>query len=302
MHNERQHSRQERDRQSVGLRESKWWRSCWNGNQLDGDLLYRTIKAQQERRLASTTSDALEGSSSNTNTSHQSQQTSAMTNVAQLYATPRLTHTAHYNATSHRSQYRSSQDERNLVRRREMSCPAKAKSGRPEDELASSSSTILIEDDPLSDPLYASILGTSQQLKGITSQTKASRKSSATKSSSDLFSGCEFFPAAANSTGGPIYDNVAPPKLNNNNTEANLSDSSVDSASLQLKSLVERCLEVQRATQNNRSLLSISRHQQQAEQDHDHDQDQQRGKEALSTFELRQKTSEKFGALRQKQM
>lgn len=45
-------SKQPTGRQFRGSRESKWWRSCWNGNQMDGDLLYKTIKAQQERRLA----------------------------------------------------------------------------------------------------------------------------------------------------------------------------------------------------------------------------------------------------------
>lgn len=234
---------------------------------------------------------------------------SAKANVAQLYATPRLT--THSNSPARRFA-----DDRNHHHR---SQDINNRSFRDVEHHSAS----LVEDDPLSDPLYASILGTSKQLKGITSKQRQSRIGAA-RSASALFTGSEFFATAAanseNIKGTPIYDNLAavtPTKKNNNNNngqingsnnnyEAHLSDSSVDSASLQLKSLVERCLEVQRATQNNRSLLSISSSSQTTNQvDQDHDQakeDPAEEEEDLLKTTTAEQSIEKFGALRQKQM
>lgn len=131
---------------------SKWWRSCWNGNQLDGEMLYRTVKAQQEQRLklaSSTGQPKADGPLVDGSRRH-----------SQVYSIPRRH-------------------------------PASPQAGAGEHT-----------DDPLlSDPLYASILGTSKQLERIS-----------------------------------------------------LPERHRDPARAQLRSLVERCLEVQRAT--SKSMLS----------------------------------------------
>lgn len=275
-----QQQQRQQEKQSVRLRESKWWRSCWNGNQLDGDLLYRTIKAQQERRLTDKMilSDSNTGALCTSQKNHdQTQQTASKANVAQLYATPRLTATA-------KVQQKNSPQCESLRDFRHNESSSRI-------EISSSSSSMAIEDDPLSDPLYASILGTSKQLKDITGQAKASRKMGATRSSTSLFTGSEFYPSVA-----PIYDNLTHNNASSSN-DAHLSDSSVDSASSQLKSLVERCLEVQRATQNNRSLLSISHPREDQHQHQQHPQPQEDSFRLKTEFHC-----EKFGALRQKQM
>lgn len=149
--------------QVRGARESKWWRSCWNGNQLDGELLYKTIKAQQERRLAASSSLG-EPQVQAHRQSH-------------LYSVPR---------------------------------PSGLDEWRPSSESLGADDE---DEDPLSDPLYASILGTSKQLQVRRQQVAASLRQQQQQQ----------------------LEQVDP----------------ADPASAQLRSLVEKCLEVQRATRRS---------------------------------------------------
>lgn len=172
-------------------RESKWWKSCWNGDQLDSDLLYRTIKAQQERRLAQRllTSDSLQvqlaGQSSSSSSSPVVEpELSAIVDGSRqsyVYASPRPL---------------------------------------PKVQLATSPKEQPDQSNPLSDPLYASVLGTSKQLQAI------NRLGSNVAQYSEL-----------KTRKGQISQQLICSELNDYS----------EPASRQLRSLVEKCLEVQRA-------------------------------------------------------
>lgn len=173
------------------LRANKWWRSCWNGNQLDGHLLYETVKAQQERRLArqvgrqssleTAQADDCESVEEEGESGEQFESRSQvservegrkggeMANSQALYAVPR-------------------------ARQKRHTCP-----------LAASVDHDDHDDDPLRDPLYASVLGTSKQLSAIANAGNRHRQ-----------------PGAAG-------------------------DDELES-NRRIRTLVERCLEVQRAT------------------------------------------------------
>lgn len=215
-------------KQSNYQANNKWWRSCWNGNQLDGELLYQTVKEQQERRLASLASQSVSEVTKNMDQRKLRVEDEEKNSKQLVYAVPRPQHVTSTMICANNSK---------LVEKR--------LSESEEDD----------EDDPLSDPLYASVLGTSKQLKAI-----AANKSSST----------------------PIVSNrphVTHRSLVNNDQyafvraiETKQSDKSITSMSCQgergndqnesedgrIRTLVERCLEVQRATTTqNGSLLVI---------------------------------------------
>lgn len=209
------------DNQQVAMG-SKWWRSCWNGQQLDGELLYRTVKEQQERRLLASLKSVEANKSPEASTTmprkydDDSRGQAALVDGSRqsyVYAVPR--------ASSARQPQVGSPNELTTGGCSASSSPMSSRSTGGSS--ISSSNTLVVrslssgdededqEEDPLSDPLYASVLGTSKQLKAMSS--RAAEKNASKQTSSELDS------------------------------------------SQQLQSLAERCLEVQRATRNGNLLL-----------------------------------------------
>lgn len=210
----------------VGSRESKWWRSCWNGNKLDSELLFKTIKAQQERRLADRMTlvsgticneNNLENTVMDTTTSNGI--TLDSSRQGHVYALPKPLKLR----TDHRVSASALASSSSSVATAAEATAAKRATSEEDEE------------DPMSDPLYASILGTTQLSVGP-------RKTRATTTS--------------------VAGRNPPPTLYSNATvhSPNPTDASSDSdlASLQLRSLVQRCLEVQRATRRASLLLPQS--------------------------------------------
>ena len=169
---------------------SKWWRSCWNGQQLDGELLYETVKAQRERRLALSSGGPAERRQV---AGRRPEVLVDGSRQSYVYAVPRALRRPSGGPTGGRSPSSSSSSS--------SAVPAPAPCSRPAPR-----------EDPLSDPLYASVLGTSKQLEAL-----AGRR--------------------------PPTSGRRPERQRE-----------LESA-LQLRSLVERCLEVQRATRNGNLLL-----------------------------------------------
>lgn len=101
------------------------WRLCWNGEQLDSDLLYRTAKARQERRLMAAAAAA-------TRPDRPEQQV--------VYAVPR-------------------NDRGHSLHRKSHSAANGSSAPAPGPIVERSA------EHPLDDPLYASVLGTSKHLR-----------------------------------------------------------------------------------------------------------------------------------------
>lgn len=255
------HQRQQvqHQRRHSGLsRQYRGWRSCWNGNQLDVDLLYKTVKAQEERRLAD-----LLASSQLAEDQTASQQVPAPTHYAAPKPAARRTQPVSGNSigTSDR-----------LVKDEQVSQDNEA-------------DNVSMEDNPLSDPLYASILGTSKQLQS--SQWRPRELDRLRPSPAEFNASCFRYQVSRGSA-STSFVGQQPSKKSAQHREAqdnrNLhlysgtgadlerltkrsqahdeqSDDDIESdcsdsvASLQLRSLVEKCLEVQRATRNGNCLL-----------------------------------------------
>ena len=180
------------------------WSSCWDGRSIDGELLYKTVRASRSLRL---TSAALQ--------QQQEQPPQRRLGEGQI--------------SLEKAQQRPQSS---------MNDPQTSDESTPKD-----SATELYGADPLSDPLYASVLGTSKQLQAIAVAEKARKQSQQ---------------QVAQSTGGL----GAPTPVQRQDSLGSLGGGSCSSRSSssanQLGTLVERCLEVRRAIRNNGSLLASS--------------------------------------------
>jgi len=257
-------------------RESRWWRSCWNGNQLDSGLLYKTVKAQQERRLAGS---LLAGEESGQVVAPVFCELVGQRDGC-MYATPRPS--ARTTLPSGRSPPSASCSPTSSSTSSTSSAgPSNSPSGvrfEPQQRKSSLPATQLEvgEENPLSDPLYASILGTSKQLQGISGvkttsrecKTNSQNNATPTKSRSSCLSIVEnsHYAEISHAPASSESDSFANGKQEKERTRETTNfysnqqplpaSEESDAASIQLRSLVESCLEVHRATQNS-SLLPL---------------------------------------------
>jgi len=185
------------------------WNSCWNGQSLNGELLYKTVRASRERRL-----------------------------VAQATSRPQR---------SIENIWPGIESDRAILMQ---------EAQMPKDSISDESRTS--EDDPLRNPLYASVLGTSKQLQAISRCN--SRKSDLGREEQRPPSSNQTLQSNRSTTISSedrhLQSHV---KSLNLGSCASFSSTSLNtSSSVQMNSLVERCLEVQRAIKNNGNLLEIA--------------------------------------------
>lgn len=294
-------------------RESKWWRSCWNGNQLDGELLYKTIKAQQERRLA-TRMLSLKGETTGDNQLNPSANQSALvdgSSQSYVYASPKpRLQVAEVRGRCSQAAFGDGWQTSSSPHHRSPVTSSLGRSGSSPSSTGSSSSSSSAsrspvetgkqapseiskpercqsdedddEDDPLSDPLYASILGTSKQLQAINGGSTNHAAWSPARSRTERQQAAngnkqrEFYasPRKTITVNNSLYADFRSPVGRPKSTDNKLlslveqeqqhvydnlpgGNNGADPASMQLKSLVERCLEVQRATRNSSLLAPI---------------------------------------------
>lgn len=276
--------------------DSKWWQSCWNGNQLDGELLYKTIKEQQERRLLNQhkliQSHAHETPTArNTEINNNMKQCNSVikeTNNQQqsyVYSVPKFDRSRMEQEDRHLFDWRSAHNSSG-------NSPSSGSSGSTAEQDAPTptpapiKSQLIRDEDPLSDPLYASILGTSKQLQRINGQLTTARARPrlssfvARESCGDVDNdkhqhqqqrvieerNKQILSQKREAKDDDDKDGHERSKeilqkelkleqLNDYHVYNNL-HLEADESSLQLRSLVERCLEVQRATQRSSLLLS----------------------------------------------
>jgi hypothetical protein len=248
-------SREEPQNQTQNA--SKWWRPCWNGEQLDGELLFEQVRARQERRLMMA-SDPDEGGP------RQSEQSSGSSQApGVVYAVPRAS------LVNRLSLIASSPESGKLVGEtfsaRPLNCSSgessspeaplrvstraaqrewrrNAKMAESESSSSATTSPMLDDEDPLSDPLYASVLGTSKQLQAMAGQRRHQQQRAAGPSRvSRLDEGQDHDKGTTAS--GQRHD--------------------------EMNSLVASCLEVQRATRNGNLLLLIGQEEKEQVSSHE---------------------------------
>lgn len=299
--------------------DSKWWRSCWNGNQLDSELLYKTIKEQQERRLIDQHKLTFHHHHLINHQNHNHIQSTRInpdqnngscnqlikeTNDEQsyLYSVPK------FDRLRMEQQEQREKEQQHLLDWRSNQANSSSgnspSSGSSEDTPSSIKSQALREEDPLSDPLYASILGTSKQLQDINGQLMTARarprlSSFVEQSSVDtnrkqqqqMVKEIKFEQKRELNKSEDEEEEVEVEELEQVNEQHNehLYNNlhlEADEASMQLRSLVERCLEVQRATQKSSLLLSRGEQTTCNDDDDDHNKEVEEQEEEEEDKEL----------------